>query len=61
MLGLTNPNAQVYLRRAWLDTEKDRGGPDDDWLYSAGSATTTAVADSSRTSSCKTRPGGLRL
>ncbi|HYI50734.1 MAG TPA: hypothetical protein VEX42_04090 [Microbacterium sp.] len=33
-LGLTNPNSQVDLRRAWLDTEKD---PDtgDDWLYFA--------------------------
>lgn len=34
MLDLTNPNAQVDLRRAWLDTAKD---PDtgDDWLYFA--------------------------
>ena len=32
-LGLTNPNANVDLRRVWLDTEKDTGG--DDWLYFA--------------------------
>ena len=34
-LGLTNPNAQVDLRRAWLDTEKDTGAPNHDWLYFA--------------------------
>jgi hypothetical protein len=32
-LGLTNPNGQVDLRQAWLDTEKDADG--DDWLYFA--------------------------
>ena len=33
-LGDTNPNAQVDLRRAWLDTAKD-ADTDDDWLYFA--------------------------
>jgi len=33
-LGLTNPNAQVDLRRAWLDTSKD-AATGDDWLYFA--------------------------
>jgi hypothetical protein len=33
-LGLTNPNAQVDLRRAWLDTEKDLA-TNHDWLYFA--------------------------
>ena len=33
-LGLTNPNAQVDLRRAWLDTERDTG-TNHDWLYFA--------------------------
>jgi hypothetical protein len=33
-LGLTNPNAQVDLRRAWLDTERDTG-TSHDWLYFA--------------------------
>jgi len=33
-LGLTNPNAQVDLRQAWLDTEKD-SDTGDDWLYFA--------------------------
>ena len=33
-LGLTNPNAQVDLRRAWLDTERD-SGTSHDWLYFA--------------------------
>jgi hypothetical protein len=33
-LGLTNPNAQVDLRRAWLDTAKDPT-TDHDWLYFA--------------------------
>jgi hypothetical protein len=33
-LGLTNPNAQVDLRRAWLDTERDTA-TDHDWLYFA--------------------------
>ena len=33
-LGLTNPNAQVDLRRAWLDTEKDLVTTHD-WLYFA--------------------------
>jgi hypothetical protein len=33
-LGLTNPNGQVDLRRAWLDTERDTI-TDDDWLYFA--------------------------
>ncbi|MFE6965859.1 hemagglutinin [Agromyces sp. NPDC057679] len=32
-LGETNPNAQVDLRRAWLDTDQDADG--DDWLYFA--------------------------
>lgn len=32
-LGLTNPNANVDLRRAWLDTAKDASG--DNWLYFA--------------------------
>lgn len=31
-LGETNPNAQVDLRRAWLDTERESGK---DWLYFA--------------------------
>src|SRR5215217_7230538 len=34
-LGLTNPNAQVDLRRAWLDTERDTSAPNHDWLYFA--------------------------
>lgn len=34
MLDLTNPNAQVDLRRAWLDTAKDQS-TGDDWLYFA--------------------------
>ena len=34
-LGLTNPNAQVDLRRAWLDTERDTAAPNHDWLYFA--------------------------
>jgi hypothetical protein len=33
-LGETNPNAQVDLRRAWLDTERDTA-TDHDWLYFA--------------------------
>ena len=33
-LGETNPNAQVDLRRAWLDTEQD-AVTNDDWLYFA--------------------------
>jgi hypothetical protein len=33
-LGLTNPNGQVDLRRAWLDTERDTT-TNDDWLYFA--------------------------
>jgi hypothetical protein len=33
-LGLTNPNAQVDLRRAWLDTERDTS-TSHDWLYFA--------------------------
>lgn len=33
-LGMTNPNAQVDLRRAWLDTERDSSN-DHDWLYFA--------------------------
>ena len=33
-LGLTNPNAQVDLRRAWLDTERDTS-TGHDWLYFA--------------------------
>ncbi|GAA2150651.1 hemagglutinin [Humibacillus xanthopallidus] len=32
-LGLTNPNAQVDLRQAWLNTAKDSSG--DDWIYFA--------------------------
>ncbi|WES65111.1 hypothetical protein P0L94_03325 [Microbacter sp. GSS18] len=32
-LNETNPNAQVDLRRAWLDTDQDTDG--DDWLYFA--------------------------
>ncbi len=31
-LGLTNPNGQVDLRGAWLDTERENGK---DWLYFA--------------------------
>jgi hypothetical protein len=31
-LGLTNPNGQVDLRRAWLDTERD-ATTNHDWLY----------------------------
>jgi hypothetical protein len=34
-LDLTNPNAQVDLRRAWLDTERDTAAPNHDWLYFA--------------------------
>lgn len=34
-LGLTNPNGQVDLRRAWLDTERDPAAPNHDWLYFA--------------------------
>jgi hypothetical protein len=34
-LDLTNPNAQVDLRRAWLDTERDASAPNHDWLYFA--------------------------
>jgi hypothetical protein len=34
-LDLTNPNAQVDLRRAWLDTERDTVSPFHDWLYFA--------------------------
>lgn len=34
-LGFTNPNAQVDLRRAWLDTERDTAAPHHDWLYFA--------------------------
>ena len=34
-LDLTNPNAQVDLRRAWLDTERDTTAPNHDWLYFA--------------------------
>lgn len=33
-LDLTNPNAQVDLRRAWLDTERDTS-TQHDWLYFA--------------------------
>jgi len=33
-LNLTNPNAQVDLRRAWLDTERDTT-TNHDWLYFA--------------------------
>lgn len=33
-LGLTNPNAQVDLRRAWIDTAKEPSN-DHDWLYFA--------------------------
>src|SRR4029453_11954089 len=33
-LGLTNPNAQVDLRRAWLDVERDTS-TNHDWLYFA--------------------------
>jgi hypothetical protein len=33
-LGLTNPNGQVDLRRAWLDTSQDPA-TGDDWLYFA--------------------------
>ncbi len=33
-LDLTNPNAQVDLRRAWLDTDRD-AATDHDWLYFA--------------------------
>jgi hypothetical protein len=34
MLDSTNPNAQVDLRRAWLDTERDTS-TNHDWLYFA--------------------------
>jgi hypothetical protein len=34
-LGETNPNANVDLRRAWLDTERDTAAPNHDWLYFA--------------------------
>ena len=34
MLDPTNPNAQVDLRRAWLDTERDTS-TNHDWLYFA--------------------------
>jgi len=33
-LGMTNPNAQVDLRQAWLDTERDTS-TNHDWLYFA--------------------------
>ncbi|REJ05000.1 hemagglutinin [Microbacterium bovistercoris] len=33
-LGMTNPNAQVDLRRAWIDTDKDEE-TQHDWLYFA--------------------------
>ena len=33
-LGMTNPNGQVDLRRAWLDTERDTS-TQHDWLYFA--------------------------
>ena len=33
-LGLTNPNGQVDLRRAWLATARD-SGTNHDWLYFA--------------------------
>src|SRR3954471_7892800 len=33
-LGLTNPNGQVDLRNAWLDTERDTASSHD-WLYFA--------------------------
>ena len=33
-LGLTNPNGQVDLRKAWLDTERD-ASTGHDWLYFA--------------------------
>jgi hypothetical protein len=34
-LDNTNPNGQVDLRRAWLDTERDTAAPNHDWLYFA--------------------------
>jgi hypothetical protein len=34
-LGLTNPNGQVDLRRAWLGTQRDTLEPKHDWLYFA--------------------------
>jgi hypothetical protein len=34
-LGLTNPNAQVDLRQAWLATKRDPAAPNHDWLYFA--------------------------
>ncbi len=34
-LGLTNPNSQVDLRRAWLETARDTSAPNHDWLYFA--------------------------
>ncbi|MFF2484833.1 hemagglutinin [Microbacterium sp. NPDC058062] len=34
-LDTTNPNAQVDLRQAWLDTERDPAAPNHDWLYFA--------------------------
>jgi len=33
MLDLTNPNAQVDLRRAWLGSGTDPAAPHHDWLY----------------------------
>jgi hypothetical protein len=34
-LDLTNPNAQVDLRQAWLATARDTAAPNHDWLYFA--------------------------
>jgi len=34
-LGLTNPNANVDLRQAWLETKKDTAAPNHDWIYFA--------------------------
>ena len=49
-LDLTNPNAQVDLRRAWL-TRRATRAPATTGCTSPGSATRTAAAASSRTSS----------
>ncbi len=52
-LGITNPNAQVDLRQAWLDTERGIGAPPTTGCTSHGSVTTTPAAASSPTSSCR--------
>lgn len=34
-LGLTNPNANVDLRQAWLELKRDPAAPNHDWIYFA--------------------------